>query len=91
MVISHAEEKALVGEGVMNEGFTSTLLGLKGIPRVAEDIATVRDLLLAEYTSSPIHIAHVSTQGLGTDHPGGQGARSQGDLRDGSSLFLPYR
>ena len=63
MVISHAEEKALVGEGVMNEGFTSTELGLKGIPRVAEDIATTRDILLAEYTSSPIHIAHVSTRG----------------------------
>ena len=63
MVISHAEEKALVGEGVMNEGFTSTELGLKGIPRVAEDIATTRDVLLAEYTRSPIHIAHVSTRG----------------------------
>jgi dihydroorotase len=63
MVISHAEEKALVGEGVMNEGFVSTELGLKGIPRVAEDIATARDVMLAEYTSSPIHIAHVSTRG----------------------------
>lgn len=63
MVISHAEEKALVGEGVMNEGYTATELGLKGIPRVAEDIATVRDVLLAEYTASPLHIAHVSTAG----------------------------
>ena len=63
MVISHAEELELVGEGTMNEGFTSTELGLKGIPRVAEDIATVREVLLAEYTNSPIHIAHVSTKG----------------------------
>ncbi len=63
MVISHAEEKALVGEGVMNEGFTSTELGLKVIPRVAEDIATARDIFLAEYTASPVHIAHVSTRG----------------------------
>jgi dihydroorotase len=62
-VISHAEELSLVGEGVMNEGFTSTELGLKGIPRVAEDIATARDVMLAEYTNSPIHIAHVSTRG----------------------------
>jgi len=62
-VISHSEELALVGEGVMNEGFTSTELGLKGIPRVAEDIATSRDVMLAEYTNSPIHIAHVSTRG----------------------------
>jgi dihydroorotase len=63
MVITHAEELSLVGQGVMNEGFTSTELGLKGIPRVAEDIATARDIMLAEYTGTPIHIAHVSTKG----------------------------
>ncbi len=63
LVISHAEELDLVGEGVMNEGFTSTELGLKGIPRVAEDIATAREVLLAEYTNAPIHICHVSTKG----------------------------
>ncbi len=63
MVISHAEELDLVGSGVMNEGFTSTELGLKGIPRVAEDIATAREIMLAEYTNSPVHIAHVSTEG----------------------------
>ena len=62
MVISHAEELSLVGEGVMNEGFTSTEIGLKGIPRVAEDIATARDVMLAEYTGAPLHIAHVSTK-----------------------------
>ena len=62
MVISHAEDLSLVGEGTMNEGFTSTEIGLKGIPRVAEDIATARDVMLAEYTGSPIHIAHVSTK-----------------------------
>ncbi len=63
MVISHAEELELVGEGVMNEGYTSTELGLKGIPRIAEDIATARETMLAEYTGSSIHIAHVSTKG----------------------------
>lgn len=63
LVISHAEELDLVGEGTMNEGFTSTELGLKGIPRVAEDIATAREVLLAEYTGAPVHIAHVSTVG----------------------------
>jgi len=62
-VISHAEDLELVGEGTMNEGFTSTELGLKGIPRVAEDIATSREILLAEYTGTPVHIAHVSTAG----------------------------
>lgn len=63
LVISHAEDLPLVGEGTMNEGFTSTELGLKGIPRVAEDIAVARDVMLAEYSNSPIHIAHVSTKG----------------------------
>jgi dihydroorotase len=63
MVIAHSEELALVGEGVMNEGFTATELGLKGVPRVAEDIAVARDVYLAEYTNSPLHIAHVSTKG----------------------------
>ena len=63
MVISHAEEKALVGEGVMNDGFVATELGLKGIPWAAEDVATARDVYLAEFTNSPVHIAHVSTQG----------------------------
>ncbi len=63
LVISHAEELELVGEGVMNEGFTSTELGLKGIPRVAEDIATAREIMLAEYVGAPVHIAHVSTKG----------------------------
>ncbi|MBT0664294.1 dihydroorotase [Geobacter pelophilus] len=63
MLISHAEEKSLVGEGVMNEGFVATELGLKGIPWAAEDVATARDVYLAEFTNSPLHIAHVSTQG----------------------------
>jgi len=63
LVIAHSEELSLVGEGVMNEGFTATDLGLKGIPRVAEDIAVARDVYLAEYTGSPLHVAHVSTSG----------------------------
>ncbi|GAB7026422.1 dihydroorotase [Geotalea toluenoxydans] len=63
MVIAHSEELALVGEGVMNEGFTATELGLKGIPWAAEDVAVARDVYLAEFTDSPLHIAHISTKG----------------------------
>lgn len=63
MVISHSEDLSLVGEGVMNEGFTSTDLGLKGIPWAAEDVAVARDVYLAECANSPIHIAHISTKG----------------------------
>ncbi|GFO63571.1 dihydroorotase [Geomonas paludis] len=62
-VISHSEDLALVGEGVMNEGFVATELGLKGIPWAAEDIAVAREVYLAEFASAPVHIAHISTAG----------------------------
>ncbi len=62
-LISHAEDLALVGEGVMNDGFVATELGLKGIPWVAEDAATARDVMLAEFTCGRLHVAHVSTRG----------------------------
>jgi len=62
-LISHAEDLELAEGGLMNDGFTATELGLKGIPWVAEDAATARDVFLAEFTNSPIHIAHVSTKG----------------------------
>jgi dihydroorotase len=62
-LISHAEDLSLVGEGVMNDGFVATELGLKGIPWVAEDAATARDIMLAEFTGGKLHVAHVSTKG----------------------------
>jgi dihydroorotase len=62
-VISHAEDLHLAHDGVMNEGPVSTMLGLRGIPRAAEEIMVARDLLLAEMTHGKIHIAHVSTAG----------------------------
>jgi len=62
-VISHAEDLHLAHDGVMNEGPVSTMLGLRGIPRAAEEIMVARDLLLAEMTHGQIHIAHVSTAG----------------------------
>ncbi len=62
LLISHAEEMTLCGDGVMNEGPLSTRLGLRGIPRIAEEIMIYRDLALAEYVNRPIHIAHISTR-----------------------------
>ena len=62
LVISHSEEPTLSKGGAMNEGVTSTRLGLRGIPRVAEEIMVYRDIALAEYTGRPIHIAHISTR-----------------------------
>lgn len=61
-VISHCEDLDLADEGAMNEGYMSTILGLKGIPSAAEEIMVARDLILAEYTKVPVHIAHVSTE-----------------------------
>ena len=61
-VISHCEDMDIVDEGVMNEGYWSTIMGLRGIPSAAEEIMVARDLILAEYTKVPIHIAHVSTE-----------------------------
>lgn len=61
-VISHCEDLDLVDEGTMNEGYMSTILGLKGIPSASEEIMVSRDLILAEYTKIPVHIAHVSTE-----------------------------
>ena len=62
-VIDHCEDKSLSIGGVMHEGRISLLLGLKGMPALAEDIDVVRDIILAKETGSHIHIAHVSTKG----------------------------
>ncbi len=62
LVISHAEELSLSTGGQVNEGPVSASLGLKGIPAHAEAIAIFRDVMLAELTNTPIHIAHVSTK-----------------------------
>ena len=61
LIIGHEEETSLVKGGVMNEGKRSAILGLKGRPTVAEDIAVARDVLLAEYTGGRVHIAHISS------------------------------
>jgi dihydroorotase len=62
-VISHAEDADLSAGGLMHEGVVSTELGLPGIPAIAEEAMIARDILLAEYTNTAIHIAHVSTKG----------------------------
>jgi dihydroorotase len=62
-IISHCEDKYLSQSGAMHEGFVSTRLGLPGIPAAAEEVMVARDLILAEMTSSHLHIAHVSTAG----------------------------
>jgi dihydroorotase len=63
LVISHCEDLDLSSTGLMNEGPVSTRLGMRGIPRVAEEIMVARDILLAELTGSRLHLAHISTAG----------------------------
>ncbi len=59
-VISHSEDLTLSANGVMNEGLTSTVLGLRGVPAAAEIIMVARDLELARLTGGRLHLAHVS-------------------------------
>ena len=62
-LIDHCEDRMLSASGVMNEGYYSTVLGLKGIPAVAEEVAVGTDLALAGLTGGKLHIAHLSTRG----------------------------
>ncbi|HSF24733.1 MAG TPA: dihydroorotase [Blastocatellia bacterium] len=63
VVVDHCQDLHLAAGGVMNEGRYSTLLGLKGMSRTAEDSHVARDLMLAELTGARVHIAHISTAG----------------------------
>ncbi len=62
-IISHAEEADLARGGQINEGYWSTILGLKGISPAAEEVIVARDIILAKLTGGRLHIAHLSTAG----------------------------
>ncbi len=62
LIISHCEDVDLSRDGVMNEGEVSTMLGMRGIPSVAEDVMVAREIALARYTGCRVHIAHISTK-----------------------------
>ena len=62
-VVDHCEDRSLVAGGVMHEGRWSLILGLRGMPAVAEEIDAVRDCALATLTRARVHLAHVSTRG----------------------------
>jgi dihydroorotase len=61
-IIDHCEDKDLAARGVMNEGYYSTLLGLKGMNPAAEEIQVFRDAVLARQTGARVHIQHVSSR-----------------------------
>ncbi len=61
VLVDHAEDYWLNLFGQMHEGLTSTRLGLKGMPRIAEEIAIGRNLELLQYAGGRLHVARVST------------------------------
>jgi len=63
LVIQHAEDHELTAGADMHEGAVSAQLGLRGWPRIAEDVIVARDVLLAEYVKARYHVAHISTHG----------------------------
>jgi dihydroorotase len=63
VVVDHCQDTSLSAGGSMNEGRYSTLLGLKGMSRAAEESHVARDIMLAELTGARVHIAHISTAG----------------------------
>jgi dihydroorotase len=62
LALSFPKNNAIAGEGVVHEGKNSTLLGLKGIPALAEELQISRDLFLLEYTGGKLHIPTISTK-----------------------------
>lgn len=63
VILNHPHDVSIAGEGQLNEGKVSTMIGLKGIPNMAEELMVQRDIYLAEYTDSRLHIANISTAG----------------------------
>ena len=70
LIINQPFDPSLAPNGILNEGKTSTLLGVKGIPHISEYLMVQRDLALAEYTGSKLHLHAIST------------SRSVGEIRE---------
>ena len=61
IIMNQANDKSISRDGQMNEGITSTVLGLKGIPALAEELMIARDIKIAEYTEGKLHFSCIST------------------------------
>ncbi len=77
LVMDHCQDYSLVTDGVMHEGYWSTVLGLRGWPPTGEEMMVARNILLAESTGARIHCQHIST------------ARSVDLLREAINRGLP--
>ncbi len=62
-VFDHCQDYNLVGNGVVHEGYWSTLLGLPGWPSAGEEAIVMRNILLAELCDHHIHCQHISAAG----------------------------
>ena len=62
-ILAHSEDLDLADDGIMNEGLNSLKLGLKGIPKEAEEVMIARDILLTRLTQGKLHVCHVSSAG----------------------------
>lgn len=62
-VLDHCQDYNLVGNGVVHEGYWSTLLGLPGWPAAGEEAIVMRNILLADLCDHHIHCQHISTAG----------------------------
>ena len=61
LVLSFPQDSQISGQGVMNENFISTSIGLKGNPSLAEELQIARDIFLLEYTGGKLHIPTISS------------------------------
>ena len=61
LIIQFPENTSISPNGQMHEGITSTMMGMKGLPAMAEEIAIMRDLSLLEYTGGKLHFSNIST------------------------------
>jgi len=61
LVMNHPSDKTIAGAGQLHEGMISTSLGMKGIPAISEELMVQRDLYLAEYTNSRLHLLNISS------------------------------
>jgi dihydroorotase len=62
-VLDHCQDYSLVGNGIVHEGYWSTLLGLPGWPAAGEEAIVMRNILLAELCDHHVHCQHVSSAG----------------------------
>ena len=63
LMVAHCKDKSVAHGGQMNEGQQAVMLGLKGIPAIAEELMLQRNISLLEYTGAKMHVPTISTKG----------------------------